>query len=131
MDVFVSTSYDTRDFVEHLVRDIESCGISVWFAPRDMRVGVDWKTGITEGIRATRVFLPALSAGKVENPQQLFEIKLALSINKNIIRILAQKNAVTPPLLFHYRFIDFSNEPDYQANLKSLVQEIKVTVNNG
>jgi hypothetical protein len=125
MDVFLSDVNGTGVFKNRLVHDIESHGIRVWFTPRDMPPGLNWNTGITQGIQSAHVFLPILSADKTENPAQIFEIMTALSLNKTIIQILAQKNAVIPPLLFHYRFVDFSSYPDYNVNLVSLIQEIK------
>jgi hypothetical protein len=131
VDVFLSDVNGAGDFKGQLVRDIESHGISVWFAPRDMPVGVDWNSGITQGIQSAHIFLPVLSADKAENPPQIFEIKTALSFNKTIILILPQKDAVTPPLLFHYRYIDFANALGYKHNLDNLVQEIKDSLPNG
>jgi hypothetical protein len=77
-NVFVSYSQPDRDCAFQLVAQLESQGISVWVAPRDISPAADWAEEIIEAISAARLMVLVFSAHCNASPQVRREVERAV-----------------------------------------------------
>jgi hypothetical protein len=77
-DVFVSYSQPDRDCAFQLVAQLESQGIGVWVAPRDISPAADWAEEIIEAISAARLMVLVFSAHCNASPQVRREVERAV-----------------------------------------------------
>jgi TIR domain len=77
-DVFVSYSQPDRDCAFQLVAQLESQGISVWVAPRDISPAADWAEEIITAISAARLMVLVFSAHCNASPQVRREVERAV-----------------------------------------------------
>jgi len=77
-DVFVSYSQQDRDCAFQLVSQLESRGIGVWVAPRDISPATDWAEAIIEAISGARLMVLVFSAHCNASPQVRREVERAV-----------------------------------------------------
>jgi hypothetical protein len=77
-DVFVSYSQADRECAFQLVARLESRGIGVWVAPRDIAPATDWAEAIIEAISGARLMVLVFSASCNASPQVRREVERAV-----------------------------------------------------
>jgi hypothetical protein len=77
-DVFVSYSHPDRQCAFALVEHLESRGISVWIAPRDIVPASDWAEEIIDAIGGARILVLVFSSHTNASPQVRREIERAV-----------------------------------------------------
>ena len=77
-DVFVSYAQADRDCAHELVARLESCGFSVWVAPRDVLPSADWAAEIIDAISSARLMILVFSAVSNASPQVRREVERAV-----------------------------------------------------
>jgi TIR domain len=77
-DVFVSYSQPDRDCALQLVAHLESQGIGVWVAPRDISPAADWAEEIIAAISTSRLMVLVFSAHCNASPQVRREVERAV-----------------------------------------------------
>jgi hypothetical protein len=77
-DVFVSYSQADRECAFQLVAQLESRGIGVWVAPRDISPATDWAEAIIEAISGSRLMVLVFSASCNASPQVRREVERAV-----------------------------------------------------
>ena len=77
-DVFVSYSQADRDCAFQLVAQLESRGINVWVAPRDISPATDWAEAIIEAISGAKLMVLVFSAHCNASPQVRREVERAV-----------------------------------------------------
>jgi hypothetical protein len=77
-DVFVSYSQPDRECAFQLVAQLESRGIGVWVAPRDISPATDWAEAIIEAISGARLMVLVFSASCNASPQVRREVERAV-----------------------------------------------------
>jgi hypothetical protein len=77
-DVFVSYSQPDRDCAFQLVAQLESRGIGVWVAPRDISPAADWAEEIIEAISGASLMVLVFSAHCNASPQVRREVERAV-----------------------------------------------------
>ena len=77
-DVFVSYSQADRECAFQLVAQLESRGIGVWVAPRDISPATDWAEAIIEAISGSRLMVLVFSAHCNASPQVRREVERAV-----------------------------------------------------
>jgi hypothetical protein len=77
-DVFVSYSQADRECAFQLVAQLESRGIGVWVAPRDISPATDWAESIIEAISGARLMVLVFSAHCNASPQVRREVERAV-----------------------------------------------------
>ena len=77
-DVFVSYSQPDRECAFQLVAQLESQGIGVWVAPRDISPATDWAEAIIEAISGARLMVLVFSATCNASPQVRREVERAV-----------------------------------------------------
>src|SRR5688572_17236566 len=76
-DVFVSYSRKDRDFVQRLVGDLQSAGVSVFF-DQTIQPGESWVASLSKAIESARYLLVVLSPDYLESQWALEEMKVGL-----------------------------------------------------
>jgi hypothetical protein len=77
-DVFVSYSQPDRRQAFEMVSQLESCGIRVWVAPRDIAPSAEWAAEIIEAIGASRIMVLVFSSSSNSSPQVRREVERAV-----------------------------------------------------
>jgi hypothetical protein len=77
-DVFVSYSQPDRERAFEIVEHLETSGITVWMAPRDIAPSVDWAAEIIEAIGACRIMVLVFSGASNDSPQVRREVERAV-----------------------------------------------------
>src|SRR5205823_5416694 len=74
---FVSYSSQDQDFAERLYVDLQSKGVSCWYAPEDLKIGDKFRPRIDEAIRMYDKLLLVLSKHSVNSPWVEKEVETA------------------------------------------------------
>jgi hypothetical protein len=77
-DVFVSYSVPDRDCAFELVARLESRGLSVWIAPRDISPAAEWAEEIIDAISSARLMVLVFSSHSNASPQVRREVERAV-----------------------------------------------------
>jgi TIR domain len=77
-DVFVSYSQPDRDCAFELTHYLESQGLTVWIAPRDVPPAAEWAAEIIDAISAARAMVLVFSASSNNSPQVRREVERAV-----------------------------------------------------
>ncbi len=77
-DVFVSYSVPDRDCAFELVARLESGGLSVWIAPRDISPAAEWAEEIIDAISSARLMVLVFSSHSNASPQVRREVERAV-----------------------------------------------------
>jgi hypothetical protein len=77
-DVFVSYSVPDRDCAFELVARLESRGLSVWIAPRDISPAAEWAEEIIDAISGARLMVLVFSSHSNTSPQVRREVERAV-----------------------------------------------------
>ncbi len=94
-DVFISYQHDDQATAKRVCAALEQARISCWIAPRDIRPGQEWATGIVEGVSRCHTLVVILSASTKASRQISRELELA---DKAGLRMIAFRTAeVEPP----------------------------------
>lgn len=94
---FMSYSSHDEEFARKLHDDLESRGISCWFAPETLRVGDRWQPAIDHGLVEAERVLVVLSEHSLASPWVAYEVKAALE---------RSEAAPTSPIVFPIRIDD-------------------------
>ena len=77
-DIFVSYSQPDRDCAFQLAAQLETDGLGVWIAPRDISPAADWAAEIIEAISAARIMVLVFSSHCNDSPQVRREVERAV-----------------------------------------------------
>jgi hypothetical protein len=136
---FISYSSKDRPFAERLYADLQSKGVRCWFAPEDLKIGAEIRTGIDESIRNHDIVLLVLSETSVKSQWVHQEVETALAKEREQERTVLfpirvddavmQINAGWPAYLKNARNIgDFTRWKDhdsYQKAFERLLRDLK------
>jgi len=75
---FISYSSKDQDFAERLYADLQSKGVRCWFAPKDLKIGEEFRSSIDESIRLHDKLMVILSQHSINSSWVEFEVKKAL-----------------------------------------------------
>ncbi len=77
-DVFLSYSQPDRQQAFEIVAQLESCGVRVWVAPRDIAPSAEWAAEIIEAIGASKVMVLVFSSSSNGSAQVRREVERAV-----------------------------------------------------
>jgi TIR domain len=77
-DIFVSYSQPDRECAFQLVAQLETDGLGVWIAPRDISPAADWAAEIIEAISTSRIMVLVFSSHCNDSPQVRREVERAV-----------------------------------------------------
>ncbi|MDQ1591707.1 MAG: hypothetical protein QOG71_2334 [Pyrinomonadaceae bacterium] len=129
---FISYSSKDQDFAERLYADLQGNGVRCWFAPEDLKIGAEIRTGIDESIRVHDKLLLVLSETSVRSQWVQQEVETALAKEREQKRTVLfpirlddavmHINAGWPAYLKNTRNIgDFTRWKDHDSYQKALI----------
>jgi HJR/Mrr/RecB family endonuclease len=130
--VFISYSYEDKEFVEWLKDNLQGLGHEIWYDQQEIQLGDSIKQKITLGIQSSSTFIVILSNSSKNSNWVRYELNSALllnAINKGI-KILPIKidDSEVPSDLSSYLYADFSKnrEQGLETLRRYLLQTNKV-----
>jgi hypothetical protein len=112
--VFISYSYEDKEFVEWLRDKLQDLDIDIWYDQQELQLGDSIKEKITQGIQASSAFIVVLSKSSRTSNWMRFELNSALLLNaiKKGIMIIPIKidDTEVPFDLAGYYYADFSSD---------------------
>jgi hypothetical protein len=85
---FISYSSQDQEFVERLHNDMQNKGVRCWFAPKDLAIGSETRSGIDDAIRNHDKLLVVLSESSVKSPWVKKEVETAFEKERQYDRIV-------------------------------------------
>lgn len=130
--VFLSYSYEDKEFVEWLKDNLQDLGLEIWYDQQEIQLGDSIKKKISLGIQSSSAFIVVFSASSKNSDWVMYELNSALllnAINKGI-KIIPIKidNSELPADLSSYLYADFSKNREQGLEIlkRSLLQTNKV-----
>ena len=99
-NIFVSYAQADRDCAFEIVARLESCGCSVWVAPRDVLPSADWAAEIIDAISTARLMVLVFSAVSNGSPQVRREVERAVHRQLPILPVRVE--AILPTKSLEY-----------------------------
>jgi len=130
--VFISYSYQDKEFVEWLKNELQGLGLEIWYDQAEIQVGDSIKAKVSEGIQSSSAFILVLSNSSKNSDWVRYEMNSALLLNaiKKGIAILPIKidDLAIPSDLSGYLYVDFSTNREHGLEIlkRSLLRENKV-----
>ena len=121
--IFLSYSYDDRQWAEHFAFALEKEGIDVWFG-RDLPLGEDIRDHIQSALRASNTLIVLLSPKSIKNSGIFFELGAAVAGNKRIIPIIIDDvgNEQLPLPVIKYQYLRESSPVSAAKMVVKVVQ---------
>lgn len=130
--IFISYSYQDKDFVEWLKSNLSGLGLEFWHDQEEINIGDNIKEKVKEGIELSTAFILVLSSSSINSDWVKYEMNSALLLNaiKKGITILPIKidDSKVPSDLSGYLYADFSSnrEKGLAVLKRSLLKSNKV-----
>jgi hypothetical protein len=130
--VFISYSYQDKDFVEWLKKGLNDLDLDFWYDREQIQLGDNIQKKVTEGIQSSSAIILVLSSSSKNSDWVKYEMNSALLLNaiKKGIKILPIKidNSEVPSDLSGYLYADFSGNREQGLAIlrRSLLQSNKV-----
>jgi hypothetical protein len=122
--VFVSYDRADGEFVDELVKRIQSEGFEVWKDSHSLNAGDDWRAQIDEGIRQAAALIVVMTPEARESEYVSYEWACALGAGVKVIPVLLKTTDLHARLsAMHY--LDFTNQE--KRPWDHLVHELKKT----
>jgi hypothetical protein len=122
--LFLSYSSKDDQVVSRLARNLNTCGVDVWFDAWELRVGDDLHQRIADAIAKSKYVAVVVSGGFDSSKWTRGEVSQALSREKREARSLVLplliEDVLPPPLLEDKKFLNFTGD-HYFASLVRLV----------
>ena len=125
--VFLSYAEEDKAIMEQVRRSLRREGFTVWTNTTDIQTGEAFQHAINRGIEETDNLVYLLSPDSLKSEYCQRELDYALSLNKRVIPLLAQKTEPTqiPDMLRSLHYIDLTDnvvETDYQYDESQLLR---------
>lgn len=130
--VFISYSYQDKDFVEWLKSNLVDLGLEFWYDQQEINIGDSIKEKVNEGLQSSSAFILVLSSSSMHSDWVKYEMNSALLLNavKKGIKILPIKidDSKVPSDLAGYLYADFSSNKEQGLEIlkRSLLKSNKV-----
>lgn len=125
--IFISHSYQDKEFVHKLAKDLAAEGLTPWVNDWEIRVGDSLVQKISEGIRQSDYILVVLSENSLHSKWVQEEIKMAIQKNLDsakrvLIPVLGGKVEV-PSYIRDMKYVDLSKS--YREGIDEIVRTIR------
>jgi hypothetical protein len=126
--VFISYSVKDKQIADTICSNPEESGIRCWIAPRDLALGEDWSTAITNAISQSRVMVLIFSAHS--NSSEYISREINFAINRKLVIISFKIENIEPNqekqyyLGSHTHWIDAADPPT-QEQIRALIKCVK------
>ena len=82
--VFISYSYEDKEFVEWLKDNLQGLGHEIWYDQQEIQLGDSIKQKITSGIQSSSTFIVILSNSSKNSNWVRYELNSALLLNAKV-----------------------------------------------
>ncbi|MDP8995296.1 MAG: toll/interleukin-1 receptor domain-containing protein, partial [Pseudomonadota bacterium] len=125
--VFVSHGSENREQANEIAAFLESRGIRIWIAPRDVRPGMDYSEQLQGAIEQSAAFLVLVTEKANKSPYVRVETELAFSLDKPIfpVRIGDVKPGAGLALFLKIKHWTDAFGPHRDANMERLASELQ------
>jgi hypothetical protein len=127
-DAFISYSTKDRAAADAVCAGLESSGVPVWVAPRDIVPGTNWGGSITKAIGECRAFVLLFSAHSNASPQVTREVERAVGKGKPIVLFRLEDVAPLPDLEYFIsapHWLD-ATAPPLEARVAELCAQVRI-----
>lgn len=125
--VFISYSYQDKEFVHKLVKDLAAEGINPWFDDLEIRPGDSLIEKISDGIRQSDYILVVLSENSLQSKWVQEEIKMAFQKNsagaKRVLIPVLHGKVEVPRYLRDIKYVNLSES--YQEGIDEVIRTIQ------
>src|ERR1700733_87382 len=119
--VFISYTFQDREFVEKLASDLASHGIRAWFAEKEIEIGDSWSSQIQKAIEEADAFLYILSRSSLKS--RWVQEALKASSHTSIYFILIEKVRISG-LPHGVTYFDLSESDSYQRGITQITSAL-------
>lgn len=127
--IFISYSHQDKDFVDRLVGELKTSGISLWVDTVEIKVGDIFIDKISEGIDKMDYVGVVLSPDSVNSPwvQKELEIAMTQEIQGKKIKVLPilYRKCEIPNFLMGKLYADFTEEERYEMALEKIIDRFR------
>ncbi|AFJ02632.1 TIR domain-containing protein [Methylophaga frappieri] len=131
--IFLSHTHADKPFVRKLASDLEAHGIRYWLDEAEIKVGESLIEKIRHGLDTVDYVAAILSPNSIASPWVQRELDVAMNqeISGRQVRVLPilYHTCELPGFLLGKFYADFTDEKNYPAALKRLVESIGVVFN--
>ncbi len=124
-DVFISYSHQDREFALRLRTALQERGKDVWLDESGIHPAERWKSALQRAIEGSDTFIFVISAYSAASRECRTELDHAVSLNKRVIPVVANRNTL-PPGLADFQFVPPRGrfEENFEASSDLLVSAI-------
>lgn len=125
-DVFISYSTKDKAVADAVVAALENEGIRCWYAPRDIRAGMDWGESITEAIGESALMLLIFSKSSNNSKRVLDEIYFGISEGKTLLPFRIENLDPSGAMRLHLssrHWLD-AYEPSWKQHINELADAV-------
>lgn len=123
--IFLSYSFQDRDWVSQFVNVLQENGINAWFDMESIKFGDSIHDAIADALRESNVMVLILSERSVRSPWIFFELGAAVADKKRIIPIVIDDTRIEeiPMPLIRYQFLKESSPIQAGAKIAAALAE--------
>src|SRR3990172_184147 len=125
-DVFISYSHKDKSVADGVVAALEQKNIRCWYAPRDIKPGMDWGEEIVKAVSKSRVFLLIFSKYSNSSQRVLDELNVAITNELVIIPFRIEKMDPSGAMLLHLSSRHWLDAfvPSWEKHIDDLVKSV-------
>jgi heme exporter protein D len=125
--VFISYGSENKEEADALCALIESRGVTVWIAPRDVRPGLDYSEALQSAIESCGAFVVLVTEMANKSPYVRAETEMAFSNSKPIFPVRMSDIKPAAGLAFFLKIRHWTDAygPGRQASLERLAAELQ------
>lgn len=126
--IFLSHSWEDKEFVRRLAKDLEQVGAKVWIDEAEISLGDSLINKISEGVDNMDYLAVVLSKTSVQSEWVKKEVNIAMTMeikNKGVkVLPLIIDDCIIPALLIDKFFADFSCPKKYKSSFEIIVKKL-------
>jgi tetratricopeptide (TPR) repeat protein len=111
-DAFVSYSNKDSEITKKIVYLLELNDIKCWIAPRDINPGIQWASGIIEGIKQSKAFILVFTNNSNKSPHVHREVERAAHYNVKLHLLQVENIEMLPALEYFFSNVHWINLTD-------------------
>lgn len=124
-DVFLSYSFQDRDWVSVFSEALKDAGLTTWFDAANISLGDSLVAQIQRALRESKTLIMILSPNSLESTWTFFELGAAVADDKRIIPVLTQETDIkdVPVLLQQFQFLKGSSPSEAGRRVAEVITQ--------
>lgn len=131
-DVFISYSFVNKQTADAICHYFESSGLRCWYAPRDVRPGMDYRAEIMSAIEHCKCLLLVYTKESNDSPDVLNEVTAAFKAKIPILPFRVENVEMRPALAYYLNGVHWLDAliPPIENSIHILYQTVCAIVGN-